>query len=149
MITKDSLLTGSPLYNDMNCIVYVRVSTEDQVKNFSLDTQKEICEKQAERLGYKVIKTFREEGESAKTADRPELIKLLDYCRINNKKVNSVLVYRFDRVARNTLDHLAIKAKLAEHGIKLESASEPTDDTPSGRFLETILACVAQLDNEV
>lgn len=134
---------------NMNCIIYVRVSTEDQVKNFSLGTQQEICEKQAERLGYKVVKVFREEGESAKTADRPELIKLLDYCRKNNKNTNSVLVYRFDRVARNTLDHLAIKSKLAEFGIKLESASEPTDDSPSGRFLETILASVAQLDNEV
>jgi len=133
----------------MNCIIYIRVSSEDQVKNFSLDTQKEICEKHAERIGYVVTKTFREEGESAKTANRPELIKLLEYCRKNNNKVNSVLVYRFDRVARNTLDHLAIKAKLAESGVKLESASEPTDDTPSGRFLETILACVAQLDNEV
>lgn len=133
----------------MNCIIYVRVSTEDQVKNFSLDSQKEICEKHAQRLGYTVSKVFREEGESAKTANRPELIKLLEYCRKNNKNVHSVLVYRFDRVARNTLDHLAIKSKLAESGVKLESASEPTDDTPSGRFLETILACVAQLDNEV
>lgn len=133
----------------MNCVLYVRVSTDDQVKNFSLETQKETCEKQAERLGYSVVKVFREEGESAKTANRPELIKLIDYCRKNNKNVNSVLVYRFDRVARNTQDHLAIKSRLAELGIKLESASEPTDDTPSGRFLETILASVAQLDNEV
>lgn len=133
----------------MNCVIYVRVSTEDQVKNFSLDSQREICEEQAERLGYSVVKIFREEGESAKTADRPELIKLLDYCKKNNKSIGSVLVYRFDRVARNTLDHLAIKSKLAESGIKLESASEPTDDSPSGRFLETILAGVAQLDNEV
>lgn len=135
--------------NNMTCLIYLRVSSSDQIKNFSLDTQKEICERHAERLGYKVDKVFREEGESAKTTDRPELIKLLEYCRKNHNKVNSVLVYRFDRVARNTLDHLAIKTKLAEHGIKLESASEPTDDTPSGRFLETILASVAQLDNEV
>jgi site-specific DNA recombinase len=133
----------------MNCIKYIRVSSEDQVKNFSLDTQDEICSKHAERLGYKVIKTFREEGESAKTTNRPELIKMLEYCRKNQKKINAVLVYRFDRIARSTLDHLAIKSKLSEIGIKLESASEPTDDSPSGRFLETILASVAQLDNEV
>lgn len=149
MIGNNPLLKRTSDNKIMNCLIYVRVSTDDQVKNFSLDTQKEICEKHAERLGYKILNTFREEGESAKTANRPELLKLLDYCRKNNKKVNSVLVYRFDRVARNTYDHLAIKTKLAEYGIKLESASEPTDDTPSGRFLETILACVAQLDNEV
>jgi len=133
----------------MNCLIYIRVSSDEQVKNYSLATQKEICEKYATDKGYKVIKVFSEEGESAKTADRPKLIELLDYCRKNKKKIHLVLVYRFDRVARSTFDHLAIKTKLAKYGIKLESASEPIDDSPTGRFLETLLASMAQLDNEV
>lgn len=135
--------------NTMNCIIYIRVSSDEQINNYSLDTQKEICEKYAKEKGLNVAKIFREEGESAKTADRPKLLELLDFCRKNKNKIHSVLVYRFDRVARATLDHLAIKSKLAEYGVKLESASEPIDDSPTGRFLETLLASVAQLDNEV
>ena len=142
-------INTAPALKPMNCILYLRVSTDDQVKNFSLQTQEEICTTAAQRMDYMIVKTFREEGESAKTADRPELIKLLDYCFQNKKTINSVLVYRFDRVARNTLDHLAIKAKLAEHAIKLESATEPTDDTPTSKFMETVIAAVAELDNSI
>ena len=133
----------------MNCLLYLRVSTEDQVKNFSLDTQQELCTEYAKRKGYAVLKTFREEGESAKSADRPQLIALLDYCRKHKKDIGVVLVYKFDRLARQTSDHLAVKAKLAEYAIRLESVTEPTDDSPAGKFMETLFAAVAQLDNEV
>jgi DNA invertase Pin-like site-specific DNA recombinase len=33
-------------------VIYLRVSTEEQVDNFSLDTQEEICKREAEKLGY-------------------------------------------------------------------------------------------------
>lgn len=138
-VTKDS----------MKIILYLRVSSDDQIRNFSLDTQKDICTEYASRQGYEIDKIFREEGESAKTAKRPELIKMLDYCEQNKKEIVSVVVYRFDRMARNTLDHLAIKAKLALFGIKLESSQEKTDDSPSGRFMETLFAAMSQLDNEI
>ncbi len=145
-------MTKEVKYNqkkEMNCILYLRVSSEDQVKNFSLSSQEEICKASASRLGYEITNIFKEEGQSAKTADRPELIKLLEYCRLNKNKIASVMVYRIDRMARQTSDFLAIKKRLYELGIKLESATEPTGDSPTEKFIETILAASAQLDNEV
>ncbi len=63
-------------------VLYLRVSTEEQVDNFSLGTQEEICRKEAEKRGYQVIEMFREEGRSAKSiTGRPVLIQLLEYCR--------------------------------------------------------------------
>lgn len=142
-------LNKLPALKPMNCVIYTRVSSDLQISNYSLDTQEDLCRNYAEKQGYKILKVFREEGESAKTADRPVLIELLDYCRDNHKKINSVLVYRFDRAARSTQDHLAIKARLAKYGVRLESTSEPIDDSPTGRFLEIVIAANAQLDNEV
>lgn len=136
-------------HKPMNAVLYLRVSSEDQVKNFSLDTQLDICTTAAERMGYKIIQVFREEGASAKTANRPELIKLLEYCRANKNNINSVLVYKIDRMARETSDYLSIKKKLLECGIKLESATEPTGTSPVETFVETLLAANAQLDNEI
>jgi len=135
----------------MKCVIYIRVSSDEQVNNFSLATQEDICRAAAERLGYTVDLVFSERGESAKTADRPELLKLLNYCHKNKNEIASVLVYRFDRIARQTTDHLSIRARLAEDAIKLESASEPISDadSPTGKFLETVLASMAQLDNEI
>src|SRR2546423_14160557 len=63
-------------------VIYTRVSTEEQVKGgTSLSGQKAACEEYCERQGYKVAKSFVEEGESAKTANRTELKALLTYCR--------------------------------------------------------------------
>ncbi len=133
----------------MNCVLYLRVSSDLQVDNFSLDTQEKICRDAASRLGYSVIETFREEGQSARTTDRTQLIKLLDYCRKNKNNITSVMAYRIDRVARQTSDYLSIKKILYSLGIKLESASEPTGTSPTDTFVETLLAANAQLDNEI
>ena len=48
-------------------VVYLRVSTEEQVDNFSLGTQENICKKEALRRGFEIAEIFREEGKSAKT----------------------------------------------------------------------------------
>src|SRR6266536_5144766 len=131
-------------------VVYLRVSTEEQVDNYSLDTQADLCRKEAERRGLQVTEIFREEGRSAKTIrERPTLIEMLDYCRKHKSEVGAVIVYRLDRISRQTADYLAIRKKLAECNITLISASEPTGDTPTERFIETMLAGFAQMDNDV
>lgn len=131
-------------------IIYLRVSTEEQVDNFSLDTQEEICRKEAEKRGFVIIDIFREEGRSAKNIiGRPILISLLEYCRKNKQKIQAVFVYRIDRISRITADYLAIRKKLAEQNVAIISATEPTGDSPTEKLVETILAGFAQLDNDI
>ena len=133
-----------------SAVIYLRVSTEEQVDNYSLDTQEDICKKEADRKGFVVIKTFREEGRSAKTINgRPALIEMLEYCRKNKKEISAVVIYRLDRISRQTADYLAIRKKLAECDIKLISATEPTGNSPTEKFVETMLAGFAQMDNDV
>ncbi|MEX0616617.1 MAG: recombinase family protein, partial [Candidatus Woykebacteria bacterium] len=131
-------------------VIYLRVSTEEQVDNFSLGTQEDICKKEALRRGFEVLSIFREEGKSAKTiVGRPVLIEMLEYCRKNKKQLSAVIVYRLDRISRQTSDYLAIRKKLAECEITLISATEPTGNSPTEKLVETILAGFAQLDNDV
>jgi site-specific DNA recombinase len=131
-------------------VIYIRVSSEEQVENFSLKTQEEICRRDAKYKGYEVVEVFREEGKSAKTIlGRPELLKLLDYCRKNKKEVRAVFVYRLDRLSRQTSDFLALRQRFYGMGISLISASEPTGNSPTEKLLETVLASFAQHDNDV
>lgn len=131
-------------------VIYLRVSTEEQVDNFSLDTQEEICRKEADKRGYDIVEVFREEGRSAKSiTGRPVLINLLEYCRKNKSRVQAAFVYRLDRISRITADYLAIRKKLAENGVTIISATEPTGDSPTEKLVETILAGFAQLDNDI
>ena len=131
-------------------VIYLRVSTEEQVDNFSLETQEKICTQEAERRGMEIVKIFKEEGRSAKNIiGRPVLIELLEYCRKNKKTINAVIVYRLDRVSRQLQDYLAIRKKLADCDIAIISASEPTGNSPTEKFIESMLACFAQMDNDV
>jgi site-specific DNA recombinase len=57
-------------------VIYTRISTSEQVENHSLDTQLSACLEYCQREGLDVDSVFREEGESAKTSDRPELQKM-------------------------------------------------------------------------
>lgn len=133
----------------MRAIAYTRVSSSEQISGYSLDIQKEACAKYCSEKGYMLDHTFIEEGESAKTSDRTQLLALTKYCSENRGKVDVLVVHKFDRFARNTGDHLAIKSLLATYGVKLESISEPLTDDPYGKFMETIYSGIAQLDNEI
>ena len=63
---------------------------------------------------------FVDEGESGKTANRPELKRLIEHCK-EKKAVDIVMVHKIDRFARNLIDYAIIKAILKQKGIKLVS----------------------------
>ncbi|MEQ1907594.1 MAG: recombinase family protein, partial [Vicinamibacterales bacterium] len=67
-----ALESGSKLPLMVGAVIYIRVSTKEQTENLSLPTQLRACEEYCRREGYEVLERFREEGESAKTADRPQ-----------------------------------------------------------------------------
>jgi len=126
----------SKLPDMVGAVIYVRVSTKEQTENLSLPTQLKACEEYCERQGFKVLARFREEGESAKTADRTELQKLLHFCRKNKGAVQFVVVFNLTRFAREKYDHFALRAHLKSLGISLRSATEPIDDTSTGKLME-------------
>ena len=51
--------------------------------------------------------------------------------------------------AREKYDHFALRAHLKSLGISLRSATEPIDDTSTGKLMEGVLASFAQFDNDV
>ena len=70
----------------VGAVIYIRVSTKEQTENLSLPTQLRACEEYCRREGLEILERFKEEGESAKTADRTELQRLLTFCRTNKGK---------------------------------------------------------------
>ncbi len=139
---------GSMLPLMVGAVIYVRVSTKEQTENLSLPTQLRACEEYCRRQGYDVLARFHEEGESAKTTDRSQLQALLKYCRTHKGQVHFVVVYNLTRFAREKYDHFALRAHLKSLGISLRSATEPIDDTSTGKLMEGVLAAFAQFDND-
>ena len=132
----------------MRAAAYCRVSTREQVENTSLETQEQAIRAYCDREGLQLVRVFREQGESAKTADRPQLQSLLAYCA--SEPVDLVLVWKFDRFARELAQHVQLRAQLRGLGAEVRSITESTgDDDPAGRLLENVLAAIAQFDNDV
>ena len=132
----------------VGAVIYVRVSTKEQTENLSLPTQLRACEEYCRRQGYEVLERFHEEGESAKSTDRSQLQNLLTFCRLNKGRVHFVVVFNLTRFARDKYDHFALRSHLQSLGISLRSATEPIDDTSTGKLMEGVLAAFAQFDND-
>ncbi len=131
-------------------VIYCRVSTKEQVdEGNSLNTQEKQCREYAIKNGFEVVQVFVEQGESAKTADRTELKKLLVLCSDKKRKIESVIIYKLDRLSRNTDDYSFLRLQFKKFGVEIRSTSENFEDTPVGRFMENTMANIAQFDNDV
>jgi len=130
-------------------VIYIRVSSSDQVEGTSLETQEKTCREYCDREGMDVVSIFSDRGESAKTADRPEFQKMIRFCTLKRNRIDFVVVYRIDRLARNNHDHAVYTSLLAAHDVAVRSATEPISDDPTGRFVQTVLSGIAELDNDI
>ena len=136
--------------NKKKAVIYVRVSTKEQVdEGNSLSTQEKICRDFCLKNDFEVAEIFIEQGESAKTADRTELQKLFTYCADKKNKITAVIIYKLDRISRNTDDYSQIRLLLKKYGVEIKSTSENFENTPVGRFMENTLSNIAQFDNDI
>ncbi len=128
-------------------VIYVRVSSADQVQGTSLEMQERLCREYAQREGIEVLQVYIEQGESAKTVNRTQFQKALAFCA--TKKVGYFIVHKLDRFARNADDHVTTQVLLRRYGTKLRSVSEHIDETPVGKLMEGVISSVAEFDNNV
>ncbi len=140
-------------------VSYIRVSTREQAQRggseegFSLPAQREANKRKAQSMGALVVKEFADRGESARSANRPELQKMLTYLK-EDGGIDYVIVHKLDRLARNRADDVEINRAFEEAGVRLVSTSENIDQTPGGMLLHGIMSSIAEfysrnLANEV
>ena len=130
----------------MKVAIYIRVSTEDQVKEgYSLEVQREYLESFAKREGYEVFNVYCDEGISAYSTRREALQRLLKDAK--DKKFELVLVYKIDRFSRKLKDLLNLVDELSSYGVGFKSATEPFDSTTSaGKLMFQQLGSFAEFE---
>jgi DNA invertase Pin-like site-specific DNA recombinase len=117
-------------------VIYVRVSSDEQVNGTSLDHQEKMCRQYCKEKSCSDIRFFREEGASAKSTERKEFVKALEFCRKSKGKVDEFIVYKLDRFTRNSHDHFVVRKMLKDCGVRLVSVTEPISDDPAGKVFE-------------
>lgn len=134
----------------MNAGLYIRVSTERQVKEgYSVSAQKDNLSRFAKQQGWKIFDIYADEGISGKTIkDRPEVKRLIE--DIKQKRVDVVVLYKFDRLTRDSKDTEDIIELIQQFGIQVFTLGGGTVDvtTATGRFAIRINGAVAQLERE-
>ena len=130
--------------------IYIRVSTEDQVKHgISLSAQEEALQNYAKALGYEVFKIYKDEGKSAKDIKgRPEMTQLLEDARA--RKFQSIFIYKLDRFSRSLRDLIETIEKLKEWGIDFVSLQDKIETTSaSGKLMFHIISAFAEFERNV
>lgn len=132
----------------MNALIYLRVSTKERAEKgeategYSIPAQREACVRLCAERGLNVLDEFVDAGESARSSDRPSLKVMLS--RVGEGDIGAIVVHKIDRQARNTEDHVAIRAALRRHGCQLVSVTENIEETASGKLVEGIHALMAE-----
>ena len=147
---------GNPLaaalgeaFTPKRAVSYIRVSTREQAQRggaeegFSLPAQREANRRKAQSMGALIVKEFADRGESARSANRPGLQRMLAYLA-QDGRVDYVIVHKLDRLARNRADDVEITRAFDEAGVRLVSTSENIDQTPGGMLLHGIMSSIAE-----
>lgn len=130
--------------------IYIRVSTEDQVKHgISLSAQEESLKNYCSALGYELFKIYKDEGKSGKDIKgRPEMTKMLEDAQA--KKFQAIFIYKLDRFSRSLRDLIETMAKLKDWNVDFVSLQDKIETTSaSGKLMFHIISAFAEFERNV
>lgn len=122
------------LAEDVRVGVYVRRSTDDEHRPYSIEAQDaRLAAYIASQPGWRQAARFADDASGA-TTSRPGLRRALAAAR--SQAIDVLLVYRVDRLTRSLRDLVTLLDELDQAGVVFRSATEPFDTaTPMGRML--------------
>ncbi len=127
---------------------YVRVSTDKQAEQgVSLEAQAAKVRAMAEVQDAELLDVIEDAGVSAKSLQRPGLVRLL--ALVESRAVDTVIVAKLDRLTRSVRDLADLLDTFAKHGVSLVSVAESLDTgTAAGRLVLNVMASVSQWERE-
>ena len=125
----------------MNAVIYARYSSHNQTEQ-SIEGQLAVCNEYAKRYNYTIVGEYIDRALTGTNDNRPQFKKMIED---SNKKIfNIVLVYQFDRFARNRYDSAVYKNKLKKNNVRVVSARENITEDASGVLMESLLEGMAE-----
>lgn len=131
-------------------VIYCRVSSKKQSQEGSgLESQEHRCRDYAEAYGYQVEAVFPDDvsggGDFMK---RPGMVALLAYLDAQADKNYVVIFDDLKRFARDTEFHIKLRREFKIRGAMVQCLNFRFDDTPEGKFIETVFAAHGALERE-
>ncbi len=137
----------------IRCAIYTRKSTEHGLEQEfnSLQNQEESCKAYIASQsfnGWQYYKTYSDAAISGGTMERPALKQMLD--DMAHGLVNTVVVYKVDRLSRSILDFHNMMKYFEKYGANFVSITQSFDTSTSmGKLTLNMLLSFAQFEREV
>jgi site-specific DNA recombinase len=138
----------------IRCAIYTRKSSEEglDMSFNSLDAQREACQAyilSQRQEGWRALPTrYDDGGFSGANMERPALKHLLE--DIESGKIDTIVVYKVDRLTRSLADFAKIVEALDARGVSFVSITQQFNTTTSmGRLTLNVLLSFAQFEREV
>jgi len=130
----------------MTVALYARVSTEEQRKKDSVESQLIHLRKYADTYNHKIVAEYVDDGKSGSSiANRPAYIQMMD--DVKRHRFDAVIGYKLDRFHRKTLNALLFVDTLRMRNVSLIITSQNIDtSTAMGTAMMQITAVFAELE---
>lgn len=133
----------------MNVVIYCRVSSDEQAKGGSLDFQEKTLREYCRKNGHNIVDVYREDASGKDFKHRPKINEVMKYCKSNKRKVDLIMVLRWDRYSRcqrlayTNLDYFK------SLDIEVNAAEQYVDySVPESKMLLAMYLAMAEVDND-
>lgn len=124
-------------------VIYARYSSDSQNEQ-SIEGQLRVCEEYAKKNDILILNTYIDRAMTGRNDNRPDFQRMLKDS--GRKEWDYIIVYKFDRFARNRYETAIHKKELKDNGVKVLSAMENIPDTPEAIIFESMLEGFEQLN---
>ena len=132
-----------------NAVIYARYSSDKQTED-SIEAQVRACRDYAAAKNYNIVEIYADEaisGKGSKTSLRAKYQKMLRDC--NKGTFDTILIHKYDRIARNLGEHVNLTAKLQEKGITLIATAQDFGTSSEAKIMKTLMWSLSEyyIDN--
>ena len=123
-------------------VIYTRYSSQSQDSQ-TTKVQLKACKEFANNNEIVIVNEFCDEAHTGRNFSRPEYQRMLRYIE-NNPKIKFVVIYKYDRFARNIMKQLQEENKLEQMGVTLLSTMEPYSNDANGKLMREMNYVLAE-----
>lgn len=132
-----------------SAVIYARFSSDKQTED-SIEAQVRACREYAARHGMTIADIYIDEavsGKGSKTAQRRQYQKMLRDCE--KGFFDTILIHKYDRIARNLGEHVNLEAKLKDKGIRLIAAAQDFGNSNEAKIMRALMWSLSEyyIDN--
>ncbi len=130
-------------------ILYIRVSTDEQAeKGHSLTHQEERLRHHCATNGIEVVGLYREDH-SAKSFERPEFRKILEFLKKHKDAADLLLFLKWDRFSRNAPEAYHMIGVLRKFRTEPQAIEQPLDlNVPENKIMLALYLTTPEVEND-